>query len=144
MDIKEKIREKLGDKIIEWKEHSPRRIYFTIDKKDIFGVTEFLFKTLSLRFSTASGTDTPGALEILYHFSYDKSGEFYSARVLLEDKKHPQIDSITPLFPGAEWIEREIWEMLGINFIGHPNLKRLLLADDWPDGDYPLRRKDES
>ena len=43
--------------------------------------------------------------------------------------------------PQAEWIEREIWEMLGINFKGHPNLKRLLLAEDWPEDKYPLRNK---
>ncbi|MDI6606200.1 MAG: NADH-quinone oxidoreductase subunit C, partial [Candidatus Omnitrophota bacterium] len=79
-------------------------------------------------------------LEILYHFSMDKSGVIYSARVLIEDKKSPKIDSIAPLFPGAEWIEREIWELLGINFIGHPNLTHLLLIDDWPEGKYPLRK----
>jgi len=40
----------------------------------------------------------------------------------------------------AEWIEREIHEMFGVNFKGHPNLKHLLLKDDWPEGNYPLRR----
>lgn len=139
--MKDKIKERLGSKIIEWKENSSKRIYFTIDKKDIFATVEFLFNELGLRFSTASGIDTPLGFEILYHFSFDKAGEFYSVRVLIEDKKHPQIDSIAPIFPGAEWIEREIWEMLGINFKGHPNLKRLLLAEDWPEGDYPLRQK---
>ena len=79
--------------------------------------------------------------EILYHFSNDPAGEIYSVRVLLEDKLKPEIQSITPIFPGAEWIEREIWEMFGINFPGHLNLKRLLLADDWPQGEYPLRNK---
>jgi Ni,Fe-hydrogenase III component G len=143
MEIKEQIKEKLKDKIIDWQEKSPRRIYFTVKKEDIFETVRILFKSLGLRFSIATGIDLPEALEILYHFSFDKTGEFYSVRVLLEDKKHPAIDSIAPLFPGAEWIEREIWEMLGINFIGHPNLKRLLLSDDWPEGDYPLRHKNE-
>jgi Ni,Fe-hydrogenase III component G len=143
MDMRDKIKEGLGQKIKEWHEHSSKRIYFAIDKKDIFKVTEFLFKELSLRFAIASGVDTPSGFEILYHFSFDKAGEFYSARVLIEDKTQPQIDSITPIFPGAEWIEREMWEMLGINFIGHPNLKRLLLSDDWPEGEYPLRHKQE-
>jgi NADH-quinone oxidoreductase subunit C len=63
---------------------------------------------------------------------------------MIEDRAQPEIDSITPIFPGAEWIEREMWEMLGINFSGHPNLKRLLLADDWPEGKYPLRQDYES
>lgn len=138
--MKDRIKEALQDKILDWKENSVRRVYFTVDKKDIFKTVEVLFKELGLRFSTASGVDTPQGLEILYHFSFDKAGEFYSARVLLEDKKHPQIDSITPIFPAAQWIEREMWEMLGINFKGHPNLKRLLLAEDWPEGDYPLRQ----
>ena len=144
MDIKERINERLGAKIIRWQEHSKKRIYLTLKKEDLFKAVEFLFKELGLRFSTASGIDTTEGIEILYHFSADKTEEIYSLRVLIEDKKHPQIDSITPLFPGAEWIEREIWEMLGINFKNHPNLKRLLLAEDWPEGKYPLRHNHES
>jgi NADH:ubiquinone oxidoreductase subunit C len=144
MNTAEKIKERLGNKILNWHEHSARRIYFSIAKEDIFETVKFLFKELGLRFSTASGVDTPQGLEILYHFSFDQTGEIYSIRVLIEDKKHPEIEAITPIFPGAEWSEREIWEMLGVNFKGHPNLKRLLLADDWPEGNYPLRRKDES
>jgi len=144
MQTKDKIKERLAGKIKDWKEVSARRIYLGINKEDIYGVVEILFKEIGLRFSTASGVDTPSGFEILYHFSFDQAGEFYSLRVLINDKKNPVIDSLTPLFAGAEWIEREIWEMLGINFKNHPNLKRLLLADDWPEGKYPLRSNHES
>ena len=144
MDMHDRIKEGLGKKIVKWQENSPKRIYFEIDKKDIFETVRFMFKDLALRFSTASGVDTPEGFEILYHFSYDQTGQFYSVRVMIEDKEHPGIDSVTPLFPGAEWIEREMWELLGINFKGHPNLKRLLLAEDWPEGNYPLRHTHES
>lgn len=140
MSIRDKIKEKLGAKIVAWEEKSTRRIYFTVKKEDIRETAEFLFRELSLRFSTASAVDTPQGFEMLYHFSFDPTGEFYSVRVLLADKLHPRIDAITPLFPGAEWVEREIWELMGIEFNGHPNLKRLLLDDDWPQGDYPLRK----
>ena len=143
MNIRDSIKEELGAKILDWKEGSARRIYFSLDKKDIFKVTEFLFKKLGLRFATASGVDTLDGFEIIYHFCFDKAGEIYSARVLILGKNNPEIDSITPLFPGAEWIEREMWEMLGINFIGHPNLKRLLLSEDWPEGEYPLRKENK-
>jgi Ni,Fe-hydrogenase III component G len=143
MNIKEQIKERLGGKILDWKEFSVKRVYFTVSKEHLFETVKFIFKELELRFATASGSDTPLALEILYHFSFDKAGEIYSLRVLLEDKNKPRVDSITPIFPGAEWIEREIWEMLGIDFAGHPNLKRLLLAEDWPEGKFPLRRPDE-
>ena len=141
MEMKDIIKERLGARITEWQEFSARRIYFSVRKEDIVETVKLLFRDLGLRFSIASGTDTPQGMEILYHFSFDQTGEIYSIRVLLEDKKSPAIDSITPLFPGAEWIEREMWELLGINFTGHPNLKRLLLADDWPEGEYPLRRE---
>jgi len=141
MDIKARIKERFQDKIIHWQENSARRVYFAIRKEDLVEVVKYLFKDLELRFAIATGTDTPDAFELLYHFGYDEKGEVYTIRVLLEDKAHPQIDSIANLFPGAEWIEREIWEMLGINFAGHPNLKKLLLADDWPEGNYPLRHK---
>lgn len=141
MSIVDEIKDKLASKIIKWQEHSPKRIYFSIKPSDIKEVSGFLFKELGLRFAIASGTDMPLGLEILYHFSLDKTGQLVSVRVLIEDKKKPQIDSIAPLFKGAEWIEREMWELLGINFIGHPNLTHLLLIDEWPQGKYPLRKE---
>lgn len=144
MSILDEIKQRLKDRIIDWYEHNPRRIYFTVDKKNIREVAKILFRDLGLRFAIASGTDTPKGLEILYHFSFDKTGEMVSVRTYIEDKKNPEIDSLAVISPGFEWIEREIWEMLGIKFLGHPNLKRLLLAEDWPEGDYPLRCKRES
>ena len=143
MIVKDRIKEGLAGRIFDWEERSSRRIYFSLRKEDIRETARFLFKDLGLRFSIASGMDTPRGFEILYHFSFDQTGEFYTARVLLEDKNNPRIDSIATIFPGAEWIEREMWEMLGIDFTGHPNLKRLLLSDDWPEGEYPLRQKNE-
>jgi NADH-quinone oxidoreductase subunit C len=54
------------------------------------------------------------------------------------------VPSLVPLWNGANWLERECYDMFGINFEGHPNLRRILLADDWDEGfplrkDYPLR-----
>jgi NADH-quinone oxidoreductase subunit C len=50
------------------------------------------------------------------------------------------LESIAEICPAAEWIEREIWELLGVEFEGHPDLRHLLLDDNWPADDYPLRR----
>ncbi len=143
MLIQDEIKNRLGSKVINWHEHSPRRIYISIKPQDLKEIVYLLFRELKLRFVTASGQDTPEGLEILYHFSFDSTGEIISLRVLIEDKKKPEIESLAPMFVGAEWIEREMWELLGINFKGHPNLKHLLLIDEWPEGKFPLRHKNE-
>ena len=144
MSILDEVKQRLKDKISDWYEHNPRRIYFAVNKKDIREVAKILFKDLGLRFVTASGIDTPRGFEIVYHFSFDKSGQIFSMRTFIDGKENPEIDSLAVISPCFEWIEREIWEMLGIKFVGHPNLKHLLLIDDWPEGDYPLRCKRES
>ena len=56
-------------------------------------------------------------------------------------KDNPKVPSLANLIKGAEFIEREIHELLGIDFPDHPNLKPLLLPEDWPEGVYPLRRE---
>ena len=141
MDVLNNLKEKFSNRIKNTMEHSPKRVYVEIDKKDILVFSSYLFKEQGLRLVTASGIDTPEGLEILYHFSSDKTPLIISLRVVIENKEHPEIDSLAHLIRGAEWIEREMWELLGINFIGHPNLTHLLLIDDWPEGKYPLRHK---
>jgi NADH-quinone oxidoreductase subunit C len=52
--------------------------------------------------------------------------------------QHPVIDSLVPVWPGADWLEREIFDLFGIRFEGHPDLRRILLPDDFEGA--PLRR----
>ena len=144
MALLDEIKERLRDVITGVYEHNPRRAYLTVEKQNIKTAAQVLFKELGLRFATASGIDTAQGLEIVYHFSLDKTGQLISIRTLIRDKQKPEIDSLTSVAPCFEWIEREMWELLGIHFIGHPNLKHLLLIDDWPEGKYPLRHTHES
>lgn len=136
----QKLKEKFTDKIINWQDRSAKRIYLDVEPIDIPEICKFLFKDLRARFITASGVDKPGSIEILYHFTFDPQDLILSIRTDVA-KPDVKIESITPIIKGAEWIEREIWELLGVNFKNHPNLKRLLMAEDWPEGVYPLRRE---
>ena len=120
-----------------------RRWYLTIDKKDLPETARYMFKDLGLRFSTASAIDLPYDTEILYHFSYDKTGCVITLRVFAGSRDKAVMPSLTPVAKAFEWIEREIHELFGVDFEGHPDLKRLLLTDDWPQGEYPLRQKEK-
>lgn len=51
---------------------------------------------------------------------------------------NPNIESLVPVWPGAGWLERELFDLMGVNFIGHPDLRRLLMPDEWEG--HPLRR----
>jgi NADH-quinone oxidoreductase subunit C len=101
----------------------------------------------ALRFellSSVSGVDYLGArdrLHAVYHFT----SMTYRRRIRLETAvtaEDPHVPSVTPVYPTADWQERETYDMYGIVFDGHPALTRILMPDDW-DGfpqrkDYPL------
>ena len=133
------LREKLGKTIQEVFEKSPKRIYLEVKSEHIPQVSRVMFRELEARFQIATGIDTPSAIEILYHWSFDSFNCLVTIKTKL-DRKKPEIESIAPLCPAAEWIEREMWELLGITFKNHPDMRHLLLTDDWPEGHYPLRR----
>lgn len=144
MELFKTIRSKLGKHILSWEEKKTApRAYASVRPEDIVHAASVLYFDLNMRFIIASGIDTRNAIEILYHFADDASGAIVSLRVLLADKKNLKIASLSGLFKGAAWIEREIHELLGVDFEGNLNLNHLLLAEDWPRGNFPLRRDND-
>lgn len=139
-DILLGIQEKFKEDIIKVFDKTLTRVYIDIKPEAIIRVAKYIFKELGARFNIASGVDTRYNIEILYHFTLEEINLIISLRVKLDKKKKLEIDSLAPVFEGANWIEREIHELLGIDFKGHPDLRRLLLPDEWPEGVYPLRR----
>ncbi len=136
-ELLDKIKERFPE--VEIKIHSPRRTYLRIERNKVYEFARYLFLELNMRLSIATGIDTRDGIEILYHFSHDPSGTYYNIKTIVP-KDDPKIKSLADFLPAANWIEREIHELLGVNFEGHPNLVPLLTAEDWPEGVYPLRR----
>jgi Ni,Fe-hydrogenase III component G len=137
-----KLQYALGDKIRDPLLDKPRRIYVEADPKDIVEITKAIHREFGARFCIASGMEMQHEFEILYHFAFEDDppeGLLVSVRVRL-DKDKPAVDSITANVPAAMWIEREMHELLGIEFHNHPDMRPLLLAEDWPEDVYPLRR----
>lgn len=134
-----KIKKGLGKKAVSSSRPTPKRLYVRINGKDVREAVKLVLDELSGRYVILTGVDTPGGIEVLYHFSFDEAALVVTIKVLLNNND-PRVDSITPIVKGAEWIEREIHELLGVEFVGHPKMRRLILADDWPEGVYPLRR----
>jgi NADH:ubiquinone oxidoreductase subunit C len=140
MSIVGQIRDRFKDKV-EIFEKSKKRIYVTASTKEVGKeLVRYLFKDLGARMSIASGVDTRPGIEILYHMAFDKQNLIVSVKVLVE-KPELKMLSFTDFMEGASWIEREIHELLGVDFAGHPNLETLLLPDDWEPGVCPLRKK---
>lgn len=135
----EGLKTRFKDDILNVFDKSPRRVYVDVKPSALVRMVGYIFKELGARFNIASGMDARHHMEILYHFTLEEIDLLVSLRVTLE-KSHLEIDSIAPLFEGANWIERELNEVLGITFKGHPDMRKLLLPDDWPEGVYPLRR----
>lgn len=130
---------RFAGEIVDIFDKSPKRVYIEIKPESITRVAKYIFKDLGARFNIASGVDARHHMEILYHFTIEDIDLLISLRVKLQKSKL-EVDSLAPIFEGANWIEREIHELLGINFKGHPDLRKLLLSDEWPEGVYPLRK----
>lgn len=87
--------------------------------------------------SVITGIDYRDHFEVIYNFfSYSKKQNLV-LKVNLDHEK-PEVDSITSLWKGANWLERETYDLVGIKFVGHPNLIRILLPDGW--NGHPLRK----
>lgn len=106
----------------------------------ILQAAKLLKEDPSLQFSflrLISGADWGEELSVFYHLSSISLSHNCVLRVDLARDK-PELDSVISVWPGADWLEKETFDMFGIKFKGHPNLRRILLPLDWEG--YPLRK----
>jgi NADH-quinone oxidoreductase subunit C len=141
-EVVQRLKEVLGDNFLEEGEFRGQR--FVILRKD--GVKEAIKLLKDLGFNhlqTLTGVDylriknRKARFEVVYQlYSIEKRLQLRLRVEVPEDD--PEVDSIVDLFPCANFLEREVYDLLGIRFKGHPNLKRILLPENWVG--HPLRK----
>ncbi|MGA3013418.1 MAG: NADH-quinone oxidoreductase subunit C [Bacteroidales bacterium] len=85
-----------------------------------------------------SGTDMGKYLMVVYHLKSTTHDHSLVLKVKTEDRQYPSFDTVSDIWRTAEFHEREIFDMLGIRFNNHPDLRRLFLDENWVG--YPLRK----
>jgi NADH-quinone oxidoreductase subunit C len=90
------------------------------------------------------GPPSPRRFAVVYHFFSLPHKHRLRVEVPV-DEENPEVDSLTSLWGGANWLEREVWDMYGIRFNGHPNLKRILMYEEFEGHplrkDYPVKKR---
>lgn len=98
---------------------------------------EFGFRLLSDETAVDYGTEAKERFHVVYQLRDINRNLLLSLRVPLSGTD-PHVATLVPVFPGANWLEREIWDLFGIVFEGHPDLRRILMPYDWEG--HPLRK----
>ena len=111
-----------------------------VKKEAYYKVAEFLKYNEQLAFDYLSelhGSDFETHMEVYTHLYSYKKHQSLAFKVKI-DREAPMIESLAPLWAGANWPECEAYDLLGIKFKGHPNLHRIMLGEDWVG--HPLRK----
>jgi Ni,Fe-hydrogenase III large subunit/Ni,Fe-hydrogenase III component G len=136
------LREEFGAAIQRADCPSDHRLFLFVGPPDIKRVCRHIFRDLDARYVISIGVDDrpfSGTFLVAHDFAFDKDQLLCSVLTSLPPD-NPRIDSISGVVPAANWAEREIRDLVGIEPVGHPYPKRLVLPDGWPDDAHPLRK----
>jgi NADH-quinone oxidoreductase subunit C len=115
--------------------------YFQVPAVQIAPVCDFLKTDPSTAFNYLSfltAIDWKTHFELVYYLVSREYRHKAVLKVRVDNRLAPEVPTVVPIFPGADWQEREVFDLMGIRFSGHYNLRRLLLPDDWEG--HPLRK----
>lgn len=112
--------------------------------EQLFAVAKFLHDELGMDYLTdVTAVDYPDHFEVVYHlYSVERNQGLLTLKVLIADKSNAAVASVTPIWPGANFMECEVYDLMGIDFPGHPDLRRIMLWDGFPG--HPLRKDFEN
>ncbi len=144
-DVYKRLCDKFGDacEVVAPGEKEAGDTWVKVAAPKLFDVVQYLRDDAELKFETLQclsgmcyGKDKP--IASVYHLDSYKLGVMVVLHVVFEDRNDCHVPSLTPLYSAADWHERESFDLLGIHYDGHPNLVRILCAEDWVG--HPLRK----
>ena len=145
--IVDALKKQFGDKLLEAKVEYQRRIHVKVADPNQLDVISFAMENWnSWHLIAVSSLDTPDEkFAVVYHYDIrppfgGQTAITMNLMVECPDRKNPKITSMTKVLIGAQYFEREAHDLMGIVFEGHPDLSRLILPEDFPEGVYPLRK----
>jgi len=143
LTIGEKIKEQFPDEVVDVRE-SRGQCTVTVKKDRIVDICRYLHDEPSLSFDFPAdlcGLDFLGKKEVRFAVVYNLYSVKHRHRIIVwaeVPESSPSIDSVLPVWAGVNWHERECFDLFGIVFNGHPDLRRILLPEDWEG--HPLRK----
>ncbi|MEM3737262.1 MAG: NADH-quinone oxidoreductase subunit C [Candidatus Bathyarchaeia archaeon] len=141
VSLVEELRKSFPEVVLEAKVQRKYRVEVKVMREGLVEVASFLKESLGFDYAVSvTGVDYPARneFEVIYHV-WSISGKILLALKTAVPKDQPRIDTLSQVWESANLHERETYEMLGLEFEGHPNLKGLLLPEGWDKG-YPLRK----
>jgi len=136
-EVYERLVEEFPESSLEYLEERDPAI--SVKSDDLFEVARHLKEKERYDYlSAVTGVDYPDRFEVVYHLYSMREGTGPLILKVSASKEEPAIPSVTPLWPGANFQEREVYDLMGIRFAGHPDLKRILLWEGYEA--HPLRK----
>lgn len=122
-------------------EENQQFLIVSVEAKNFLPLAEFLRNDNELNFNymfCQTGIDLNTEFIVAYHLRSTEKGHELVLKAKITERENAEIETVSHLWKTAEFHEREIFEMFGINFKNHPDLRKLLLPDDWEG--FPLRK----
>ena len=136
------LKEKFDSAIVRADLPSERQLFVWVQPAAVKEVCQYIFRDLDARYVISIGADDrpfSGGFVVAHDFAFDKDHVLCSVLAQIPGDE-PRIESISSVVPAANWAEREMRDLVGIECVGHPYPKRLVLPDGWPEDVHPLRK----